>query len=606
MRFQANENSHYAAGQSSKRWIAAFCVATIVAICALVIEAVVRERRSAFERASIEAANLSAGFEEQVRGTLNGLAGAMEFLKVHIEAEDEAFDLAAWKSRVPQLLAPAVLNLITDANGNIRATTAEYDGSPVSLADRDYFRAHRDNPDRGFFIGQPVIGKLLKRLVIPVSRRLETKDGRFAGVLEFSIDPEILTALHRQVNLGETSTINLFRSDGVTLARYTTAKGLDAPQVGVKAAPGLMAWSKAELAQFSGACPMDGITRLHSWRKVMGYPLFVVVALGEAEAFAAANHQAKVVIGLGITALSLLLIMMGILNREITRRVQHAIALDEETEKVREANAESIVARRIAEEASQAKSAFLANISHELRTPLNAILGFSEIIRDKILGNDADRHVDYAADIYQSGAHLLNIVNGILDVAKIEAGKLELHEEDVEVDNLLQECLLAVGRQASAGRLHLRVMTPDVRASIFGDRTKLKQIVINLLSNAVKFTPQGECVFVTAAAEKNCSLRLTVKDTGIGMSDEEIEHALKLFCQVDNCLSRRYEGTGLGLPLAVLLTELHGGTLRIESTPGSGTAVHIHFPAERISWNKENSHPGKAPGQRVFPFKIAS
>jgi two-component system, cell cycle sensor histidine kinase PleC len=606
MQYDSNENTHYKAGRTSKRWIAAFCIATMGAICILVTEAVVREQKDAFDRGSIEAANLSAGFEEQIRGTLDGVQGAMEILKARIESEGASFDLSAWNNRVLKLTRPVLQILITDADGMVRATTTSYSGPPVYLADRDYFQAHRDNPNLGFFIGAPIVCKIAKRLVISASRRLETKDGRFAGVLIFSLDPEILTALHRQVDLGKTSTINLLRDDGVTLARYTSTNGLDASQVGVRAAPGLMAWSRAELAQFSGQCPLDGITRLHSWRKVAGYPLFVVVALGEAEMLAGATNQARIVIGLGMAALSLPLIMMIILNREITRRVQHAIALDKETEKAREANAELIVARRIAEEANQAKSAFLANISHELRTPLNAILGFSEIIRDKILGHDADRHVHYAADIYQSGAHLLNIVNGILDVAKIEAGKFELHEEGMELDHLVHESLLAVERQALAGRIHLMVMMPDVHAYIFGDKTKLKQIVINLLSNAVKFTPPGGCVDIIAAADKDCGLRLTVKDTGFGMSAEEIEHALKLFCQVDNCLSRRYEGTGLGLPLAVLLTELHGGTLRIESTPGSGTAVHIHFPAERISWNSENFHPSKAPGWPLIPFKIAS
>src|SRR5262249_11131567 len=153
--------------------------------------------------------------------------------------------------------------------------------------------------------------------------------GRFAGVLVFSLDPEILTALHREVNLGETSTINLLRRDGTVLARYSSQNGLDTSQVGVKAVS-LVPWTGVSLAEFSGRCPLDGITRLHSWRKVRGYPLFVVVALDEAEALAGANHQARIVIGLGIMALSLPLIMMVILNRQILCRVQQAIALDAE------------------------------------------------------------------------------------------------------------------------------------------------------------------------------------------------------------------------------------------------------------------------------------
>jgi two-component system, cell cycle sensor histidine kinase PleC len=222
----------------------------------------------------------------------------------------------------------------------------------------------------------------------------------------------------------------------------------------------------------------------------------VAVGRGEAEALAAANHQARNVIGLGGVALSLPLIMMLMLNREISRRVQHAIALDKETEKVREINAKLVLA-------SQAKSAFLANMSHELRTPLNAILGFSEIIRDKLFGKDIDRYACYADDIHQSGAHLLDIVNDVLDVSKIEAGKFELREEKLKVHTAIQECLLVVKQQAACGGIYLTESPPDIEASFFGDGTKLKQIIINLLSNAIKFTPPGGAAGITAAPDED-------------------------------------------------------------------------------------------------------
>jgi signal transduction histidine kinase len=576
----------------------------MAAICVLVAEAVIKERRAAFDRASNEAANLSAGFEEQIRGTLNGVAGAMEILKGRIEAEGPAFELAAWKSQIPELMSPVVHIMIADADGKVLATSADYHGPRVSVAERDYFQAQRDNPNLGLFLGTPVIGKITKRLVISATRRLETKDGRFAGILVFSLLPEALTALHREVNLGTTSTINLLRSDGTVLARYSSENGLDKSQIGVKAVS-LVPWTGVSLAEFSSQCPLDGITRLHSWRKVKGYPLFVVVALGEAEALAGANHQARIVIGLGIMALSLPLIMMVILNRQIFCRVRHAIALDAETEKVRRTNQELILARRRSEEANQAKSTFLANMSHELRTPLNAILGFSEIIRDKVIGNDADRHAQYAADIHQSGTHLLNIVNDILDVAKIEAGKLELCEENVKLEKILQESLAATERQASAADVHLTSMASDQGILIYGDKTKLKQIVINLLSNAIKFTQPGGIVSIMAAPNRESGLSVAIRDTGIGMTEEEIRHALKLFCQVDNSLSRRFKGTGLGLPLAIQLTELHGGTLAIESTPGSGTTVIVRLPAHRIArfWD---SGPRRATEEAGVPLKIAS
>jgi PAS domain S-box-containing protein len=283
-------------------------------------------------------------------------------------------------------------------------------------------------------------------------------------------------------------------------------------------------------------------------------------------------------------------------QREISRRIQHAIAVDK-------INAELVLAHRLAQEASQAKSAFLANMSHELRTPLNAILGFSEIIRDKLFGKDLDVYAGFAGDIHRSGAHLLNIVNDVLDVSKIEAGKFELLEEKVKVHAAIQESLLAVEQQAACGGICLTESVPDIGASFFGDQTKLKQIIINLLSNAIKFTPQGGSAAITAAADEDGGMSLMIHDTGIGMSGEEIQVSLELFRQVDNSHSRRFEGTGLGLPLAVRLTELHGGTLTIESIPGKGTTVTVRFPANRIIWD-QNGEASKA--ETTAPFKIAS
>jgi signal transduction histidine kinase len=370
---------------------------------------------------------------------------------------------------------------------------------------------------------------------------------------------------------------------------------------------------------------IDGVERLYHWRKVPGHPIIVVVGLVRAEALAPANRRARIVIGLGIAALSLPLIMMVMLNREISGRVESAIALDEESEKLREEhaalhsiseelaeerlklrrmNVELIREKRRAEEASQAKSAFLANMSHELRTPLNAILGFSEIIRDKFLGKDVDRYASYAADIHRSGAHLLGIVNDILDVTIIEAGKFELREERVIVMPLIHGCVIALREQASSACVHVESPVYDPRVSIRGDRTKLKQILVNLLSNAIKFTPAGGRIAIGAEPEPDGGgLCLWVRDTGIGMTGDEICQALELFRQVDNSLSRRFEGAGLGLPLAVKLTELHGGRLDVESAPRRGTMVAVHIPASRVIWDSPILM-GRKPEDA--PFKIAS
>ncbi len=627
MQCESNENYRRKSARLLKGRIAAFSAAIMVAICALMAEAVLKERDAALEQARGEAANLSASFEEQVRGTLNGLAGAMELLKGQIETEGGAFDLNAWKAKVPELLSPAVRILLLDAAGTVQGLARSTGQAPAGLSGRDYFIAHRDNPDLGLYLAKPVTGVISKRLVIPATRRLNTKEGQFAGVLALSIDPELLTNLHRKIHLGQTASMNLIRGDGTTLARYTGANGLDRTSIGTlnPEFESVRLRHLAHAGDYRARSSRDGVIRLYSWRSVPGYPLFVVAGIGEAEALAATAYRSKIIIGLGIAALSLPLIMMFMLNREISSRVEHAVALDRQGEKVhlehvalmaiteelakervklRKSNRELVLAGRRAEEANRAKSVFLANVSHELRTPLNAVLGFSEIIRDRLFGNDLARYSEYAADIHRSGAHLLNIVNDILDVTRIEAGKLELREERVKLTAVVEGSLLAVEPQAAKGGITLRRTIPETAAIIHCDKTKLNQIVINLLSNAIKFTPAGGAVDLSARADRDGSLILNVRDTGIGMASHEIRDAIQLFRQVDSSLSRRYEGTGLGLPLAIQLTELHGGTLTVESAPGSGTLVAVRLPSERVEW-EVSPFPANEPAAAV-PLKYAS
>ena len=235
-----------------------------------------------------------------------------------------------------------------------------------------------------------------------------------------------------------------------------------------------------------------------------------------------------------------------------------------------------------AEAANRTKSAFLANMSHELRTPLNAVIGFAEIMRDELLGPlGADHYRDYAADIHQSGKHLLDLINDILDLSKIEAGRLELHEEDCDVPELLASSLRLMNERAHASDLRIEQRFPDRLPLLRADARSLKQILLNLVSNAIKFTPSGGRIVIGASVDDD-AFRLTVEDTGIGMTAEGLKKALEAFGQIDSSLSRKYEGTGLGLPLTRALTELHGGRLEFRSALGEGTSVTSVFPRQRI------------------------
>jgi signal transduction histidine kinase len=236
-------------------------------------------------------------------------------------------------------------------------------------------------------------------------------------------------------------------------------------------------------------------------------------------------------------------------------------------------SAELIAARHIAEASNSAKSLFLANMSHELRTPLNAILGFSELMM-----NAGASHSGYARDIHEAGSHLLAIINDLLDLSRIEAGGMALDIGTIFVDELFAECRRLVADKAAAGGVKLVSSVAEDAQTVQGDATRLRQILLNLLSNAVKFTPRGGVVALSALISHEGEFLFTVADTGCGMTAAEIEIALEPFGMVDSSMGRRKQGAGLGLPLAIRLTTLHGGRLVIHSEPGLGTQVTVGLP----------------------------
>lgn len=233
-----------------------------------------------------------------------------------------------------------------------------------------------------------------------------------------------------------------------------------------------------------------------------------------------------------------------------------------------------------AELANRAKTEFLANMSHELRTPLNAIIGFSEVIAHEIFGAVAPpQYKGYAANILESGRHLLDVINDILDVSRIEAGQMALHPETVDLRTVIDSAVRLIGQRAADAGLTLEVVAAEDLPPLLGEARRLKQILINLLANAVKFTPEGGSVTLSARRDPvGGGVVIRVVDTGIGMRPEDIPRALTPFQQVDSRLQRKYEGTGLGLPLTKAFVEMHGGTLTIGSAPAVGTTVTLHFP----------------------------
>jgi signal transduction histidine kinase len=240
-------------------------------------------------------------------------------------------------------------------------------------------------------------------------------------------------------------------------------------------------------------------------------------------------------------------------------------------------------AKGTAEKASRAKSEFLAHMSHELRTPLNAIIGFAEVMRLELLGPlGRARYREYINDIHQSGQHLLSLIDDVLDMSRIEAGRFELHEEAVDLAAIAGEALTLVRPIAEKSSVSLLASDASLLALLHADERAVKQMLVNLLANAVKFTPAGGTVRLSARFSEDGDLALTVADTGVGMTPREIEDSVVPFVQVDSRLARRTPGSGLGLPITKRLIEMHGGRLVLESAPGKGTTATLYFPANRI------------------------
>jgi signal transduction histidine kinase len=253
------------------------------------------------------------------------------------------------------------------------------------------------------------------------------------------------------------------------------------------------------------------------------------------------------------------------------------------------------------EHASRMKSEFLANMSHELRTPLNSIMGFSELLRDGLIGEMTDRQRAFVGDIFSSGKHLLSLINDILDLSKVEAGKMTLDLEPVQVSSLLANSLSIIKEKAAARDIHLEMHAAEEVGTVAADARKVKQVAYNLLSNAVKFTNEGGKVilradrvprvevgqlygpwtgrtFPVADSEFREFLEISVTDNGIGISPEGLERLFTPFSQIDSGLARQFEGTGLGLAMVKRLAELHGGTVSVESAVGEGSCFTVWLP----------------------------
>jgi signal transduction histidine kinase len=476
---------------------------------------------------------------------------------------------------LPQLGAVTVIS----REGKLLNFSRDWPIPDIDVTDRDYYQALRDDPTLTSFVSAPARNRGNGEWTIFVGRRVSAADGTFLGIILGAIEMHYFEEFYSAISHGEDSSIALQRSDGVMLTRFPVTDAVGKTFSGFQRL--LNDGVSGTIRELS---PIDGKMRLKAAHRLANFPMLVLVTKTEEAALANWRSISRLML-LGALACALSIALAGFAvgrhwkQQAVLAEAQAELRRQEERTQAFEAMRD---AKEAAETADRAKSEFLATMSHELRTPLNAVLGFSEVMLSDAFGPIGnERYRGYVKDIYASGKHLLNIVNDVLDLSKAASGKLELAEDWIDAaEPLRSACRLLAPRIAEAG-LRLSVDTPPAGLMICADERLLKQMLLNLLSNACKFTPRGGDIECRLAVETE-AIRFSIKDTGTGIPPEHLDRVLHPFVQVDSSLSRRHEGTGLGLTLVKAMAELHGGSLRLDSAPGRGTTATVRLPLSRL------------------------
>jgi signal transduction histidine kinase len=554
----------------------------------------------AWVETSIQQHNLLTALASELQQTLDSQVRTFALMEHTLDAVAKQTPLDTELRQIGEeqrgLLGPEPQIVLANPDGKVVYST--WAGKPVeaSMAGVGHFQAHRGS-QAGLLIDTADANNVSR---IAVSEALHTADGKFAGEATLLLPIGRLLTLHLEFDLGPRGVVMVTTPKGIVLAGFDNAhrNGTFGLGADLNGGPFPDTLKPGEAAQFSRNGRVDNLRRMVVIRRLPHYDLDVLVSFTLEDMLAATHLHIWLVCFLGIGATVLIGGLTTLLVREVWRRTRKEIELAADRERLQlaqaqieversrlaETNRELIASKEKAEGANRTKSQFLAHMSHELRTPLHAIIGFSELIRDQAPTGPRNPPLgEYANDILTSGRHLLDLINTILDITKIESGTAILTESMFPLADMVRNALVTIRSQADLRHISIDVRLPDAPIRLFADRTRMLQVLINLLSNAVKFTHEDGQIVVSASMSQNGDVVVSVIDSGIGMTEPEILIALEPFGQVDSALSRSYQGTGLGLPLAVRLMELHAGRLEITSIKGKGTAVRITIPAKRVA-----------------------
>jgi signal transduction histidine kinase len=468
-------------------------------------------------------------------------------------------NMQLWVDESPRIAAMIMI----DENGApvVAAHKKEYDHwldyGHHSFAKDELFVHLREGSDTDCYIGTwPKNGDKNNNLVV-MGRKITHVDGSFGGVFIAVIDPQFFIDYFRSVDQGSRSYISLQLLDSGTLLVDSPVEGADYTDLNKHVLDHMRHGTTSSVDVYKHKDSID----IYASEVLKSVPLVINVVLDDEDYLKAWRQACLKDIGfLAIFTVfgSLLSFFVLIMARQIVR--------------VEESESAAVLA-------SQAKSEFLANMSHELRTPLNAIIGFSEMMNSGYFGPLNPKQKERVHDINFCGSHLLHLITDILEFSKGDAGKLELIEEKVVMQEIVGETMRMMNERIKAKRMNMLVEVDDTVPPLLGDKRKIRQILLNLLSNSLKFTPEDGTIKIAVRQDMAKNITMTVSDTGIGIAEEDIAVALSVFGQVHR--SQSHEGTGLGLPLCKMFAELHGGKLALGSTPGEGTTVRIIFPSSR-------------------------